>query len=153
MFNPITSAYNALEHIRIAKLEKKFGKQIGKIAPNGNMTFQKKVNGTQVTTGVRYNGKPIAQVTNNGDIIRGMGKKVRYNDDGDIVEVAHIRRATNYRKNVRENLDTGEVNSRTLHVNQKNEYVVDHTVIDKHGAVVSETTPVKIKGESSPVRK
>ncbi len=146
-----TTAASILERIQIARLERKFGKQIGKTANNGNMTFQKQVGNQTVTTGARYNGNIIAQVSENTGNIKGFGKKIRYNDDGDIVEVAHFRRATNFRKTVKENLDTGEVNIKTLRTNPNTEYIVEHTNIDIYGANTSKTTPVKIKGKSSPI--
>ena len=117
------------------------------------MTFRKKVGKQTITTGVRYNGKLIAQVTNEGDVISNTGKKIRYNSDGDIVEVAHSRTATNFRKNVKENLETGEVDIRKFDIGPKREYVVEHTNIDKHGAITFKTTPVKVKGKSSPIEK
>ena len=141
------------ERFLVKALESKYGKQIGKTAKNGNMTFKKQKGNKWELTGTRWNGTVIAQVKGEGDVLSGTAKRIVKNSDGDIVEVSHVRQATNYRKNVRENLETGEVDSRTLRVNPQNQYVVEHIKIDKHGAVTSTTTPVKIKGKSSPLDK
>ena len=89
------------------ELEAKYGQQIGKIANNGNKVYQKKVKNGTITTGLTWDNKVISKVTRQGDNIKGTTKKIRYNRDGDIIEVSRSTRATNYRGSVGENLETG----------------------------------------------
>ena len=76
------------ENIIKKELEAKYGQQIGKTAINGNKTFQKKVGDVTATTGLTWDNKVISKVTHQGGNIKGTTKKIRYNRDGDIVEVA-----------------------------------------------------------------
>ena len=137
---------------RIARLEKLYGKQIGKTAENGNMTFQKKVGYKTVTTGIKWNDKKIAEVHHEGDTISGKTKKIAYNNDGDIVEVSYSRQSTNYRRNVNENLESGSVDCKTFDGTPKG-FTVTHTNIDSKGKTTQTIKQVKIKGKSSPLEK
>ena len=137
---------------RLDELEKLYGKQIGKTAENGNMTFQKKIDGKTVTTGVKWNDKKIAEVHHEGDVISGKSKKLSYNNDGDIVEVSYSRQATNYRRNVKENLETGEVDIRTFDATPQT-FTVTHSNIDSRGKITQTAKNVKVKGKSSPLDK
>ena len=132
-------------------LEKQYGQQIGKVANNGSKAFQRKVGDTTVTTGLSWDNKVIAEVTKKGNKISGTTKKIRFNKDGDIVEVSHSRRATDYRNNVSEKLETGEVKSKVLDYGAKDghpQHQVTTTIIDKSGKVTSSTTDVKLNGKN-----
>ena len=139
------------ERMAVRELERMYGKQIGKTAPNGGRTFQKVVDGKVVTTGVDKNFREIAQVTRKGDKIKGTSVKVKKNADGDIVEVSHSRMATNFRNNVRENLQTGEVDSKVYDIRPDLKYTVTSTNIDRSGNVTQKTKNVKVKGKESPL--
>ena len=139
------------ENIIKKELEAKYGQQVGKVANNGSKTFQKKVGDTVITTGLTWDNKVISTVTHKGDNIQGITKKIRYNRDGDIVEVSHSRRATNFRNNVSENLETGEVKSKVLTYGTTDghpQHQVTTTVIDSHGKESSSVRDVKIKGKN-----
>jgi len=136
------------------ELEAKYGQQIGKVAKNGSRTFRRKVGNTTVTTGLNWDNKVIAEVTKEGDTIGGTTKKIRFNSDGDMVAVSHSRRATNFRNNVTENLETGEVKSKVLGTgvkDGKSQYQVTTTKIDKSGKVTSSVKDVKIKEKNNPI--
>ena len=136
------------------ELEAKYGQQIGKVAKNGSRTFRREVGNTTVTTGLNWDNKVIAEVPKEGDTIGGTTKKIRFNSDGDMVEVSHSRRATNFRNNVTENLETGEVKSKVFDIGAKDghhQYQVTTTEIDKSGKVTSSARDVKIKGKNSPI--
>ena len=137
------------------ELEAKYGQQIGKVAKNGSKAFQRKVGNTTITTGLTCDNKVIAEVKNTDNIAGGITKKIRRNSDGDIVEVSYSKRATDFRNNVTENLETGEVKSKVLGIGVKDnhfEYQVKTTGIDKYGKVTSSTRGVKIKGKNSPIK-
>ena len=138
------------------ELEAKYGQQIGKVAKNGNKAFQRKAGNITTTTGLTWDNKVIAQVENTNDVVSGMTKKIRRNSDGDIVEVLHSGRATNFRNNVTENLETGEVKSKVLNVGNKDgkfQYQVTTTEIDRSGKVTSSVKDVKIKEKNSSIEK
>lgn len=144
------------ERMAVSELEKMYGKQIGKTAPNGNRTFQRIVNGEKITTGVDRDFREIAQVKHKGDKIKGSTVKIKKNADGDIVEVTHSRSATNFRKTTTENLETGEVKSKVFDIEPvegKYKYTVTSTNIDKSGNITQETKNVKVKGKESPLDK
>lgn len=133
------------------ELEATYGQQIGKVAKNGSKTFQRKKGNTTITTGLTRNNKVISEVTHKDEVIKGTTKKIKYNSDGDIVEVSHSRKATNYRNNVSENLETGEIKSKVLtygSVDGHPQHQVTTTVVDSHGKVTSSTNNVKINGKN-----
>ena len=139
------------ENLVIKELESKYGFQIGKVANNGNKTFIKQVRNGTTTTGLTWDNKVISEVTHRGDNIKGTTKKIKYNRDGDIVEVSHSRRATNYRNNVTENLETGEVKSNVLTYGEADghlQHQVTTRVIDSHGKINSFVRDVKINGKN-----
>ena len=136
------------------QLEQQYGKQIGKVANNGAKAYQKIENGKTITTGLTWDNKVISEVTQTGDKIKGSLKKIRKNRDGDIVEVTHSKLATNYRKNVSENLETGEVKAKVLGCAFKNgepQFRVRTTTINPNGKVGNTVKDVKIKGKNSPL--
>lgn len=142
------------ERLAVSELEKMYGKQIGRTAPNGNRTFQKVVDGKKIRTGVDRDFREIAQVTREGDRIKGSTVKIKKNADGDIVEVSHSRSATNFRKTTTENLETGEVKSKVLDIEPvegKYKYTVTSTNIDRSGNVTQETKNVRVNGKESPL--
>ena len=133
------------------ELEKQYGQQIGRVASNGSKAFQRKVGNKTVTTGLSWDNKVIAEITKKGDKISGTTKKIKFNKDGDIVEISHSRRATNCRNNISENLETGEVKSKVLTYGYKDghpQHQVTTTVIDRSGKVTSSTTDVKLNGKN-----
>ena len=137
------------------ELEAKYGQQIGKVAKNGSRTFQRRLGNTTVTTGLNWNNKVIAEVTKEGDTLGGTTKKIKFNSDGDVIEVSHSRRATNVRNNVTENLETGQVKSKRFDIGAKDghhQYQITTTGLDKSGKVTSSTSDVKIKGKNSPIK-
>ena len=139
------------KNIAKRELEAKYGQQIGKIANNGNKVYQKKVKNGTITTGLTWDNKVIAEVRHQGDNIEGTTKKIRYNRDGDIIEVSRSRRATNYRNSVSENLETGEVKSKVLSygvTDNHPQHQVKTTVIDSDGKVKTTTKDVKINGKN-----
>ncbi len=136
------------------ELEAQYGQQIGKVAKNGSRAFQRQVGNTTVITGLNWDNKVIAEVTKKEDTIGGTTKKIRFNSDGDMVAVSHSRRATNFRNNVTENIETGEVKSKVLDIGAKDgkpQYQVTTTKINKSGKVTSSVKDVKIKGKNNPI--
>ena len=133
------------------QLEQQYGKQIGKVANNGAKAYQKIENGKTITTGLTWDNKVISEVTQTGDKIKGSLKKIRKNRDGDIVEVTHSKLATDYRKNVSQNLETGKVKAKVLAYGVKEnhpQHQVTTTTIDSSGNVNSTVKDVKIKGKN-----
>ena len=133
------------------QLEQQYGKQIGKVANNGAKAYQRIKDGKIITTGLTWDNKVIAEVRQKGDKIKGSITKTRKNRDGDIVEVTHSKLATNYRKNVSQNLETGKVKAKifTLDIKENHpQYQVTTTTIDTSGKVNSTVKDVKIKGKN-----
>ena len=148
----ISSAFRSYgEKQTLKELEAKYGQQIGKVAKNGNKTFQKKAANVTTTTGLTWDNKVIAEVENTNNVVSGISKKIKRNSDGDIVEVSHSRRATNYRNNVSENIETGEVKSKVLTYGTRDghpQHQVTTTTIDKSGKITSDIKDVKINGKN-----
>ena len=135
------------------ELEAMYGERIGQVANNGNKAFQRTVGKTTTTTGLTWDNKVIAEVkTTNHAPYASETRKIIRNKDGDIVEVSLSKRATNVRKNVRTNLETGEVESKILDTTGDNfQYQVTTTNLDKNGKVSSSVKDVKVKGKNSPL--
>lgn len=132
-------------------LEAKYGQQIGKVSRSGNKVFQRKVGDSTITTGLTWDNKVISEVIHTGDKIKGITKKIRYNEAGDIVEVSRSRRATDYRYNTSHNLETGELKSKILDYGFSNghpQYQVNTTLIDAQGRTKSAVKDVKINGKN-----
>lgn len=135
-------AAKEVQGLKIARLENKYGEQVGNISPNGNMGFKKQISCDEfLLTGIDKDGNVIAQV--NRKIYAPFEQttdKIRINENGKFIETRKSIRKSNYRNNFKNNIETGETERRILHVDPINKQAtITVRKTDPHGVQTEET--------------